>query len=319
AVFARLRERDYDLVEFFGGEFGLVTWRLRRVGQRPFVVAHTDGFELLASEREDAYAPPRTSSDRLRRWFRRHAHDRLSRAAFTHADAFVTGCELDRKCVLELRMFAPERTAVVSPGVDEEYLGAREPAGRETRIAFTGSWIPRKGIRYVVETMNELRRASPELRLDLYGTAASAEAVLQDFAPEVRERVTVHGRLSNAELADGLSRAMVFLFPAQYEGFGMALAEAMACGCAPVTTPTGFGAELRDGKEALLCAFDDVGAMKRSVRALLVDSDLRSRVAAAARRRVAALSWPTQIGKLEATYASWLAQRAAHAGSRARA
>jgi hypothetical protein len=51
-VRAQLGKRHYDLVEFFGGEFGLATERLSRERRRPFIIAHTDGFKLLASERE---------------------------------------------------------------------------------------------------------------------------------------------------------------------------------------------------------------------------------------------------------------------------
>jgi glycosyltransferase involved in cell wall biosynthesis len=316
AVLRRVRAQDYDLVEFFGGEFGLATARLSRAPRRPLIVAHTDGFELLASERARVYDPPAGPLRLARRWYRHHAHDRLSRAAFVYADAFVTGCEADRKRVIELQLFVPERTAVIAPGVDGEYLAARRQPSREARVAFVGTWIPRKGVRYIVDVMNEVLQARPGLKLDLYGTAAPAHDVLQFFAPAVRRQITVFRRLSNEDLATGLSKAQVFFFPAQYEGFGMALAEAMACGCAPVTTPTGFGAELRDGAEALICAFDDAPAMKRAVSALLDDAALRARVAAAAAKRVQSLTWAAQIGNLEATYVSWLAQHATDAAQR---
>jgi len=305
-VRAQLSKREYDLVEFFGGEFGLATERLSRERRRPFIVAHTDGFELLASEREREYDPlPRTVVGRLRLWYRQQTHERLSHAAFAHADAFVTGCELDRRRVIEMQLFPPSRTAVISPGLDDEYLSAARETSKERRVAFTGSWISRKGIRNVVEVMNLVLGERPELHLDLYGTGGG-EAIPRHFSQSVRQRIAVHGRLSNQEIADGLSRACVFFFPSQYEGFGMALAEAMACGCAPVTTPTGFGAELRDGDEALVCAFDDTSAMRRAVLALLDDESLRSRIAAAARKRVHLLAWPTQVGNLEAAYRSWL-------------
>jgi len=306
AVRSRLLQRDYDLVEFFGGEFGLATKRLARGSQRPLIVAHTDGFELLASERERAYDPlPRTLAGSFRRWYRDQTHDRLSIAAFRYADAFVTGCELDRRRVMEMRLFRSERTAVISPGLDDEYLAARSESPNEKRIAYVGSWISRKGIGKTVEVMNLVLAERPELRLDLYGTGGGV-TVLGSFSPAVRSQIAVHGRLTNREVADGLTRASVFFFPSQYEGFGMALAEAMACGCAPVTTPTGFGAELRNGEEALVCGFDDTPAMGRAIRALLDDNSLRARIAAAARNRVRTLAWETQIGKLEATYRSWL-------------
>ena len=314
----RLRLQDYDLVEFFGGEFGLATERLARRSQRPLIVAHTDGFELLASERESEYDSPRTAPGRLRRWIQHQTHDRLSRAAFVHADAFVTGCELDRKRVIEMNMFGREQTAVVSPGLDSEYLSIAPSPARDRRIAFTGTWIPRKGTGHVVEAMNEVLRERPGLQFDLYGTGGG-ETVLRQFSESVRARISVHGRLTNQQIAEGLSRAAIFFFPSQYEGFGMALAEAMACGCAPVTTPTGFGAELRNGDEAVVCGFNDVPAMRRAILALLDDEGLRSRIANAARARVSLLSWDAQIGRLEAAYLSWLGARTLDVRRRANA
>ena len=47
----RHRPRRYDVVEFYGAEFWLATWWLSRQPERPLLVAHTDGLEMLAEER----------------------------------------------------------------------------------------------------------------------------------------------------------------------------------------------------------------------------------------------------------------------------
>ena len=304
----RLRELHYDIVEFFGGEFGFATKVLSRERRRPLIIAHTDGFELLASERGLAYDPNRHSiSGRLRHWYERQTHDRISHAAFAFADAVVAGCQLDRDRMVELKLLASSRTAVIAPGIDREYLATNLQGPKELRVAFTGTWLPRKGVNYVVSVMSGVLRERPDLHLDLYGTSSKAEHILGEFPSSLRSRITVYDHFR--ENSEGLSRAKVFFFPSQYEGFGMALAEAMACGCAPVTTPTGFGAELRDGEEALVCGFGDAPAMRRAILTLLDDEGLRSRVAAAAKARVRLLSWATQIGKLESVYLSWLDAR----------
>ena len=301
----RLRERRYDIVEFYGGEFGLATKLLARERTRPLFIAHTDGFELLASERERAYDPHRYSvHGQLRRWYLQLTHDRISHAAFAFADAAVVGCQLDRESILESKLLSSDRTAVINPGIDTAYLSVPFSTPKEPRVAFTGTWLLRKGVNHVVSVMSEVLRERPSLQLDLYGTGSTAERILGEFPSHLRQQINVQSRFH--ENSEGLSKAKVFFFPSQYEGFGMALAEAMACGCAPVTTPTGFGAELRDGEEALVCAFDDTSAMRKAVLALLDDERLRSRIAVAARERVRALDWTGQIGRLEATYRSWL-------------
>lgn len=304
----KLRAGDYDAVEFFGGEFGLATWKLSKMPNRPLIIAHTDGLELLASEREHASNPPTSFKEHLHAWYSRQTHERLSRAAFIYADAFVAGCELDRHYVLSLGLYPSHRAAVAEPGLDKAVLSMPFSQAKEERIAFTGSWITRKGIDILRTVMCRVLASQPKVRLFLYGTGESREAVLASFPAELRERIMVYPRLTNQEIADGLAKAKVFFFPTQYEGFGMALTEAMACGCAPVTTRTGFGATLRDGEEALLCDFTDADAMERAVLALLGDDALRSNIARRAWERVRALSWEANIAKLEAHYMQWTSE-----------
>jgi glycosyltransferase involved in cell wall biosynthesis len=304
----KLRATDYDLIEFFGGEFGLATWQLVRRKERPLIIAHTDGLELLASDRERKYNPAVSLKGALRAWFSRHTHERLSLAAFAHADAFVTGCELDREYVLNIGLYPPERTAVIAPGLDNEYLSSPFASEKQERVAYTGSWIARKGISTLARVMNRILSRKPDLHFDIYGTGWDRDSVLAYFSADLHNRITVYPRLSNQDIADGLSKAKIFFFPTQYEGFGMALAEAMAASCAPVTTRTGFGAELRDGHEALLCDFNDEPAMEMAVLDLLENDDLRKRISRAAWQRVQSLCWETQVKKLEAIYSRWTAE-----------
>jgi len=308
AVKGKLPTTNYDLIDFCGGEFGLITWLLSRKAHRPLLVAHTDGLELLSSERKHAYSPATTPIEHVRRVFAAQTHDRLSRAAFAHADAFVTLCELDRDYVVQHGLFEQGHTEVISPGLDVEYLARpfRPDRDKEHCVAYTGSWSPRKGVARLVEVMSRVLTRDQSLRFDVYG--AKREAVLGSFSQALHSRIVVHGRLSNEELADGMSKARVFFFPTQYEGFGMALAEAMACSCAAVTTPTGFGAELSDGNEVLICGFEDPAAMEHAVVTLLDNEALRSDIALKGWKRVRTLNWETNVKRLESVYLRWLAR-----------
>lgn len=303
----KLRRFSYDLVEFFGGEFGLVTWYLSRQEDRPLIVAHTDGVEMLASDRE-LYFNGKAGMRRAvwGRWLRSQTHERLSKSAFVHADAFVAGCELDREYVLLHKLFQAENAAVVHPGLDQEYLAAPFVEHKENRIAFTGSWIPRKGVDVLIPVTTKVLHEKEDVKLDIFGSGWKAEDVLQRFPESIRSRISVYPRISSEQMADRLSKASVFFFPTNYEGFGMALAEAMSCSCAVVTTPTGFGAELNGGVEALLCEFNDIAAMTSSILKLLNNEDLRRRIALAGWKRVQELSWATNVKKLEDIYLRWL-------------
>jgi len=313
----RIRSKDYDVIECFGGEFGLMLKHLAKLQSRPFTIAHTDGLELLASERELAYNPPNSFRRSLHGWYSRQTHERLSRAAFVHADAFVASSEVERRYVLDLGLYLPHRAAAIEPGLDPLFLSVPFTTNRGPTIAFTGTWIPRKGIESLKTVMSRILNKHREVRLFLYGTGEPSAKVLASFPAEVRDRVTARSRLTGREIADGLSRASIFLFPTYYEGFGMALSEAMACGCAPVTTPTGFGATLAHGEEALVCDFGDEDAMERSVLNLLHDPALRDRIASNAWERVRGLTWKANIARLEDLYVQWASEHQASRGTSA--
>lgn len=303
---------DVDLIEFYGAEFVLPTVLLGRRprARRPLLIAHTDGLELLAHQRLRELADP--WSQRLRA----EGVHRLNTAAFAWADGVVAGCEADRRCLLEFGLQPPERVAVVPVGLEEPFLRAAqtgegnetEPTRRE-RIVCMGSWIPRKGVETLAAVMTDLLRARPGLRLTLLGTGNEAARAEAAFPESVRARVEVAPRLTVAELVAALHQAGIFFFPSRYEGFGLALAEAMACGCAAVTTPTGLGAELRDGEEALVCPFDDAPAMRAALERLLDDDGFRQRVARAGRARAQTLCWDGCVAQLEAVYTRWLGKR----------
>ncbi len=112
-----------------------------------------------------------------------------------------------------------------------------------------------------------------------------------DVGPELRARVARHHLEDRVRLLDGtdaparvMQAADIFVSPSYYEGFGITLAEAMACGLAPVVTPVGGVAEyLAAGHNALLCAPGRPDTLAAALQRLLRDPSLRSALARAAR------------------------------------
>ncbi|MBE9118274.1 glycosyltransferase family 4 protein [Lusitaniella coriacea LEGE 07157] len=302
----KVRPQDYDLIEFYGDEFWLILRHLSSQKNRPLLVAHTNGLELLATERERKYNPPQSLRDRAYLEFAKQIHDRFSHIAFVNADVFVSICERDRHYMLDSGLYPREKTASIMPGLDVEYLSIPFTPERAHRVAYVGSWTQRKGLGQLCTVMGNLLSKYPNLTFDLYGTNTSPEIVIANFPSAIQKQITIHPRLPTQKIAEGLAKAKVFFFPSQYEGFGMAVAEAMACGCAAVTTPTGFGADLEDGEDALICDFEDIPAMERAIETLLNDEDLRSKIARNGYQRVQDLRWDLAVSKLERIYLDWL-------------
>ena len=108
--------------------------------------------------------------------------------------------------------------------------------------------------------------------------------------PPQGEGVMVLGHVDDTELAALYANAGVLAFPSLYEGFGLPLLDAMAAGVPALVSDRGALPEV-GGEAALVVAAEDVAAIETGLRRLLGDAGLRTRLAAAGRRRAARFRW----------------------------
>lgn len=305
-----LLQGNFNLVEFYGAEFGLLINKLSRIPlpRRPLLVAHTNGLELLAQDLDDSSVrinktptPKRILTSLVQPIISKWDH-----WAFTEVDAFASICKKDLEYIIDNKLLSQDRCAVVEAGIDSPFLAAPWNRTKRNWIVHLGLWCSRKDPQTTVKVVSELLFKNPQLELHVLGASSLKEIILGNFNVLLHTRIFVYPRLSVADLIDILSQAKILLLPSLYEGFGMATTEAMACGCVVVVTPTGFGAEINDGLDGFICKFRDVRAMFNQCQSILDNDFLRIQVASAARKRIVSLDWPSQVSKLEVIYKSWL-------------
>jgi glycosyltransferase involved in cell wall biosynthesis len=119
---------------------------------------------------------------------------------------------------------------------------------------------------------------------DLLGQA------LQRLPTEVRGRVHRTGYVSEPDKVALLSGAEAFLYPSLYEGFGLPVLEAMACGTPVVTSDVSSLPEV-GGDAAVLVDPADPEAIAAGIDRVLSDRDLRERLQSAGLERAGQLTW----------------------------
>jgi glycosyltransferase involved in cell wall biosynthesis len=205
------------------------------------------------------------------------------------------------------------RIRVVEPGVDRRRAAAKgRSAGspRESResasgadalnLLCVGTLTPRKGHSLLFEALAELRdrrwhlTCAGSITHDV-ATVAALEKQLDRLA--LRSRVSLLGHLDPDALERHYERADLFVLPSYLEGYGMALAEAVARGIPVVSTTGGAIPEAVPAAASILVPPGDGRALLKALATLLDDAPARKKLAANARKARSTL--PTWRGAAE--------------------
>lgn len=165
------------------------------------------------------------------------------------ADAIIADSEHTKKDILE-RLKVPEsKISVIYPSGHENFLPdqRRDLESLQAKLGFlkrpyflcVGTLEPRKNVKRTIEAFIHFRKTHPEFQLIVVGSKTFAhgqvfEALMKD-AGEAMNDICFTGYVSHEELNTLYSCAQAFLYPSLYEGFGIPVLEAMACGT-PVLT-----------------------------------------------------------------------------------
>jgi glycosyltransferase involved in cell wall biosynthesis len=187
----------------------------------------------------------------------------------------------------------PEKVAVVGAGVSDRF---RPPADREAALAdlretlpqiepgfvlYTGGIEPRKNIDRLLEAYAGLPQALRERhQLVVVCRVLPAErAVLERSLRRlgIASRVLFPGFVGDAELLLLYQAAELFVFPSLYEGYGLPVAEAMACGSPVIASRSSSLVELVRDEEALFDPLES-GSIGASLERCLADESLRARL-----------------------------------------
>jgi N-acetyl-alpha-D-glucosaminyl L-malate synthase BshA len=153
-------------------------------------------------------------------------------------------------------------------------------------LLHVSNFRPVKRLDVVLEIFRRVR-ARRRVKLLLAGDGPERERIAQIAAEaDLSEHLDILGEQDDVRQL--LSNADVFLLPSAQESFGLAAAEAMACGTPVVASRVGGLPEvITHGETGFLHAPDDVDGMAASALALLDDPGLRARIATAARAAIA--------------------------------
>lgn len=237
---------------------------------------------------------------------------RLALQGLKRADALVAISSYTARTLVEALGLPPERIHVVYPAVDltgfapqavpDEFL-ARYGLRRDLHyLLFVGTNDPRKNLPAALRALAILRERRGDVRLIKVGAdpfPREAEAMQRLIAElGLQEDVILAGRVSARDLTLFYNVSSALLFPSLYEGFGIPVVEAMACGTPVVCSAVTSLPEVA-GDAALYVEPGSPEALAVGVEHLLDDADLRESL----QRR--GLQQAARFGESEAIQQLW--------------
>lgn len=221
------------------------------------------------------------------------------------ADLIVTGTDASRADGLRMLPIPPERASrviTVPDGVSARFtpppgglLPRKDPADAATgrSCLYVGRADPYKNLDGLIRAFAKARAALPfPLRLVIAGPRDDRYPEAPALARElgVADQVVWTGYLSDEELIRHYREADLLALPSRYEGFGLPVIEAMACGT-PVLCSTASALREIAGGAAVLADPDDIDGLARGMGDLLLKPELARRLVQAGFARAAAFSW----------------------------
>jgi glycosyltransferase involved in cell wall biosynthesis len=155
-------------------------------------------------------------------------------------------------------------------------------------VAWSGEFnARRKCLKQIIEAFPAVLAQYPDIRLVMAGRQGEYHPILVETAQAlgISDKIDFIGIITEEEKIRLMQRCAVYVQPTLEEGFGLAIAEAMACGAAVVTSPAGAVPEVV-GENGILVDGQDIPAISNGIIRLLSDPILRDTLGKRARAHI---------------------------------
>jgi glycosyltransferase involved in cell wall biosynthesis len=228
------------------------------------------------------------------------------------SDGIIAVSRSAKSDLLDVARVPAEKISVIPLGVDShfqpvheahclEYVRQKYSLPRDF-ILYVGMIEPRKNLETLVDAYLANSLAS---RFDLVLAGAlgwNYSSLLQKIqASGVADRIRLPGYIPDSDLPALYTAAAAFAYPSFYEGFGLPVLEAMACGTPVVTSSISSLPEVA-GTAALLTDPHDSGALASALETILTNPNLRCELSARGLQRARSFTWEETARKTLALY-----------------
>lgn len=227
----------------------------------------------------------------------------FSKYAARHADRILTDSQCTKRDLVTHYQIPEAKIHVIACGVEERFqpLADREILSRikatyqitaSQVVLYVGSIHTRRNVTTLIRAFQRVCQHVPDVQLVLVGKLEYPYLDLPALMKElgVTRQVLWPGYVRDEDLPGLYNLADAFIYPSSYEGFGLPVLEAMACGTPVITANTSSLPEVV-GDAAILIDPVNLGDMTDAMTQLLNNADLRQDFSARGIARARQFSW----------------------------
>ncbi len=227
----------------------------------------------------------------------------LVRWSARRAEVVIAVSEYTKRDLVETYGIDPERIVVTLEAADPAF---RPPQNIEETeqvcrrygiegpyVLYVGNIQPRKNLPRLIQAYAQLMAAGDiQHRLVIVGRKAwlHSEVFQEARRSGLSNQIVFTDYVPQSDLPHLYARADVFVFPSLFEGFGLPVLEAMACGAPVITSRSSSLPEVAGDAACYVDPFS-AGEIARALRQLVCDAELRARLAGAGLEQAARFSW----------------------------
>ena len=191
--------------------------------------------------------------------------------------------------------------AIIPDGMDAAEFYPSVPESQRNGVGTIFGKSYHKDPETVLGVLEALKRSCPEIPQRVF----SAHRKPKNIPREIYHRLP-----SPEKVREIYSRSLVWFLGSYSEGFGLPVLEAMACGCAVVSTSCGGPQDIiKNGENGFLVNVGDVEQIVNRIKMLLDDEELRLRCVKNSKETLRKFSWESSIDKLEETLSNLVKNR----------
>lgn len=226
----------------------------------------------------------------------------ISKLQFYFADHVVGVSE--NLCSV-LREWSPYKNQVkcIHNGVDFAFWSQCKRESQAKFITTVGALRTVKGHDILVEAFDKISTYHPDVNLLIIGDGpqrSALEGMIND--KNLKQRVFLTGELDKQQIRNYFAESLLFVFPSRFEGFGIALLEAMASGLPVISTEVGGIPEILTKGTGVLIPKDNPERLKEEMEVFLKNPDLRKKLSNEAFKRAKTFDWNQTIMKYESLF-----------------